>query len=152
IAACIGVAGSELPVRIRHLGKLLMLLADATGKKRDSLHTRLMLAVGRARESPRLLPGSEYEEWIAAVRDAMLDDDRVAPAPPLVAGEPEVYIAWSAEGPYVRDRVQCQVIRDLYVNPFRPPPELPGEVCEAHDDLVLDLARGIYEDHAFALM
>ena len=86
IAACIGVAGSELPVRIRHLGKLLMLLADAAGKKRDSLHMRLVLAVRRVRESPRLLPGSEYEEWVAAIRGAMTDDDRVAPAPPLVAG------------------------------------------------------------------
>lgn len=152
IAACVDVAKSELPLRIRHLGKLLMELADATGKKRDSIHSRMLLALRRARASPSLQPGSEYEEWVTAIRNAMVDDDLISPAPPLVAGQSYVYIEWSTNGPYVRDAAQCQVIRDLYANPFLPAPRVASEVCEAHDELVLDLARGIYQDHAFELM
>ena len=41
------------------------------------------------------------------------------------------------------------MFRDLFANPFRPPPHLPENVLRWSDRTVLRIAEGIYEERAF---
>jgi hypothetical protein len=46
-------------------------------------------------------------------------------------------------------KAQSHCLRDIFGNPFRPPPPLPPAVLTWNDSTVTRMAQGIYEDRAF---
>jgi hypothetical protein len=47
------------------------------------------------------------------------------------------------------ERAQVELLRDVFANPFRPPPPLQEDVRSWNGGSVVALAQGIYEDRAF---
>jgi hypothetical protein len=60
-----------------------------------------------------------------------------------VSGE-DYYVGWDAERPK-----QAHLLRDIFGNPFRPLPPLPGAIQAWNDGTVVKIAQGAYEERAF---
>ena len=54
-------------------------------------------------------------------------------------------------GHYERDErnMQCSLLRDIFGNPFRPPPAMAFSWLSWNDDTILKLAQAIYDDRVF---
>jgi hypothetical protein len=55
--------------------------------------------------------------------------------------------AWAAA--VAARKTQCDLVRDIIGNPFRPSPALPPAVLAWNDGTVRRIAQGIYEERAF---
>lgn len=151
ICACLRAVWDELPEKLFRVAVALAEeLADGKALGRDLTAARTNLSI--AALNARRLNNVDESQWADYCRHALSEAPLHDPLrlPPVDRGE-RFFVEIDNGTMTTRDPRQCQVIRDVFGNPFREI-ALDDFVLDQHASAVKTLASEIYQKRAFELM